>query len=130
MTMSEKNGKPKILLVDDEPNILMALEFLMEQQGFDVRKAGNGQEALNTLGFYQADIVLLDVMMPGMDGFEVASNIRKISAYDNCRIIFLTAKGTDADKWNGYRSGGEVYLTKPFDNDRLLDTINEVLEFG
>lgn len=130
MTMSEKNGKPKILLVDDEPNILMALEFLMEQQGFDVRKAGNGQEALNTLGFFQADIVLLDVMMPGMDGFEVASNIRKISAYDNCRIIFLTAKGTDTDKWNGYRSGGEVYLTKPFDNDRLLDTINEVLEFG
>ncbi len=130
MDKFKTNKVAKILLVDDEPHILLALEFLMKKQGFDVKKASNGREAMADIKGFKPDIVLLDVMMPEMNGFEVASHIRKIPELDQCHIIFLTAKGTDADKINGYSSGGEVYITKPFDNDGLLDTINELLEFG
>lgn len=120
----------KILIVDDEPNIVVALEFLLQQQGFVVEKAYNGAEALEKMSSFRPGIVLLDVMMPGIDGFEVARLIRQKPAYRNTQIIFLTAKGTDADKVKGYSSGGEVYITKPFDNDELIQTVNEAVEFG
>ncbi|MCB9284487.1 MAG: response regulator [Lewinellaceae bacterium] len=120
----------KILLVDDEPNILVPIEFLMLQQGYEVRKAFSGQEALDTLSEFKPDVVVLDVMMPGMDGFEVARKIRKLSALRNTRILFLTAKGAEEDRMKGYSTGGEVYMTKPFDNDQLVQVISEVLEFG
>lgn len=120
----------KILLVDDEPNILVPIEFLLAQQGYEVRKAFNGQEALEILSGYTPDVVILDVMMPGMDGFEVARSIRNSPALENTRILFLTAKGSDQDREKGYSTGGEVYMTKPFDNDDLVQLVSEVLEFG
>ena len=120
----------KILLVDDEPNILVPIEFLMQQQDFEVRKAFNGQEALGILEEFEADIVVLDVMMPGIDGFEVARRIRKQPKLRNTRILFLTAKGTEVDRKKGYSTGGEVYMTKPFDNDELIQIVKDVLEFG
>ena len=120
----------KILLVDDEPNILVPIEFLMKQQGYEVRKAFSGQEALDTLSGFIADVVVLDVMMPGMDGFEVAKRIREHPDLQNTRILFLTARGSEADRDKGYSTGGEVYLTKPFDNDDLVQVVAEVLEFG
>lgn len=119
-----------VLLVDDEPNILIALEFLVKQQGYAVRKASNGNDALDKMAEQTADIIVLDVMMPGMDGFEVAKLIRTNPSYERTRIIFLTAKGTQADRFKGYANGGEVYLTKPFDNEELISVINEVVEFG
>jgi DNA-binding response OmpR family regulator len=69
-------------------------------------------------------------MMPEFDGFEVARRIRNMPDFEDVRIIFLTAKGTETDKTTGYVSGGEVYLIKPFDNDELVSVINEVIEFG
>ncbi|MBK7410657.1 MAG: response regulator [Saprospirales bacterium] len=120
----------KILLVDDEPNILVPIEFLMQQQGFEVRKAFSGQEALDILPGYKPDVVVLDVMMPGMDGFEVAKRIRKLPGLRHTRILFLTAKGAEEDRMKGYSTGGEVYMTKPFDNDELIQIVAEVLEFG
>jgi DNA-binding response OmpR family regulator len=120
----------KVLLVDDEPNILIAIEFLLEQQGMEIRKAFNGQEALATLRDFKPDIVVLDVMMPGLDGFEVAKRIRQKLDYDDVRIVFLTAKGTQNDKLTGYKSGGEIYITKPFDNEHLVSVISEMLVFG
>ena len=120
----------KILLVDDEPNILVPIEFLMQQQGFEVRKAYSGQEALDSMPGYKPDVVVLDVMMPGMDGFEVAQRIRKQPGLRNTRILFLTAKGTEEDRLKGYSTGGEVYMTKPFDNDELIQVVAEMLEFG
>lgn len=125
-----QNKSAKILLVDDEPNILVPIEFLMVQQGYEVRKAFNGQEALEILSGYTPDVVILDVMMPGMDGFEVARSIRKTPALDHTRILFLTAKGSQPDREKGYSTGGEVYMTKPFDNDELVQLVSEVLEFG
>ncbi|MBL7818166.1 MAG: response regulator [Saprospiraceae bacterium] len=120
----------RILLVDDEPNILIALEFLFEQEGYLVQKAFDGVQALDKLTSFNPNIIVLDVMMPGLDGFEVAKRIRMMDGFDDVRIIFLTAKGTQQDKRNGYGSGGEVYLTKPFDNEELVRTVNEVVEFG
>jgi DNA-binding response OmpR family regulator len=120
----------KILLVDDEPNILAPIEFLMQQQGYEVRKALSGSEALDTLSHFVPDVVVLDVMMPGMDGFEVAATIRQMPALEQTRILFLTAKGTEADRVRGYSTGGEVYMTKPFENAELVRVVAEVLDFG
>ena len=126
----EDKTQTKVLLVDDEPNILVALEFLLKNEGYQVRKSLNGIEALNVMEHYIPNILVLDVMMPGMDGFEVAQKVRALPQYNNTRIIFLTAKGTQADRFKGYSNGAEVYLTKPFDNDEFISTINEVVEFG
>ncbi len=125
-----ENKRGKVLLVDDEPNILRALEFLVKQEGYDVVKATNGEQALGLVQSFRPDIVVLDVMMPGLDGYEVASRIRANSAFQNLSIIFLTAKGTQQDRFKGYESGGEVYMTKPFDNTALINAINEAFEFG
>jgi DNA-binding response OmpR family regulator len=120
----------KVLIVDDEPNIVTAVDFLLQQQGIETAKAYNGADALEILPDFQPNIIILDVMMPGIDGFEVARKIRSMNEYDNTRIIFLTAKGTDKDRWAGYASGGEVYLTKPFDNETLINVVMETLKFG
>lgn len=120
----------KILLVDDEPNILVALEFLINREGYQVYKAQNGDEALDIMQEVTPDIAVLDVMMPGMDGFELARWIRTRPEMEHTRVIFLTAKGTQEDRFKGYANGGEVYLTKPFDNSEVITIINEVLEFG
>lgn len=120
----------KILLVDDEPHILVAIGYLVQQEGYQVIKAEDGESALSAIQQHHPHIVVLDVMMPGMDGFEVARRIRNLPAYQDTRIIFLTAKGTSQDRFEGYANGAEVYLTKPFDNEELINTINEVVEFG
>jgi len=119
-----------ILLVDDEPNILLALEFLIQQKGFNVVKASDGSTGIQQARKHQPDIVILDVMMPGLDGFAVAKAIRNDENLNDTTIIFLTAKGTTQDRREGYSSGGEIYLTKPFDNQELVDIISEVFEFG
>lgn len=120
----------KILLVDDEPNILIALEFLFEQEGYIVEKAFDGLQALEKAHVFRPQVIILDVMMPNLDGFEVAKRIRMMQGFDDVRILFLTAKGTSQDKLKGYSSGGEVYITKPFDNEEVVRLVNEAVEFG
>lgn len=120
----------KVLIVDDEPNILIALEFLMRQEGYQVQKARNGQQALQLLNNYRPQVAILDVMMPEMNGFELAKRMRDQEALADTAIVFLTAKGTQEDRFKGYANGAEVYLTKPFDNQKLIDTINELLAFS
>jgi len=124
------NEQRRVLLVDDEPNILAALEFLMNSQGFIIEKALNGQTAIKKAKKFHPEIIILDVMMPGMNGYEVASEIRKSDQFLDVKIVFLTAKGTSADKINGYDNGGDVYLTKPFDNDELMMIVSELAEYG
>lgn len=129
-TYKKMKQEGTILLVDDEPNILLALEFLIQQRGFNVVKAANGSEGIQMARQHLPQLVVLDVMMPGLDGFEVAKAIRKDERLDHTTIIFLTAKGTNEDFDEGYASGGEIYITKPFDNQELLNIITEVFEFG
>ena len=120
----------KILVVDDEPNIVLVLEFLLQREGYHVEKAFNGLQALETAENFQPDIVVLDVMMPGMDGFEVARKMRNNPHLESTKIVFLTAKGTQRDKQTGYANGAEYYMIKPFDNDEFVSTINEIMAYG
>ena len=117
----------KILIVDDEPNIVLALRYLLEEEGFQVSYCYDGETALRVLTEFIPDLVVLDVMMPGMDGYSVAKFIRNQEVLDKSLIIFLTAKGTTQDKMEGYDSGAEVYIVKPFDNDEFVARVHEVL---
>ncbi|HMX40203.1 MAG TPA: response regulator [Saprospiraceae bacterium] len=120
----------RILIVDDEPNIVIAIEFLMKREGHITRTAYNGTEALEAAAEFRPQLLILDVMMPGMDGFEVARQIRENPDMDGVKMVFLTAKGTQRDKAAGYASGAEYYLVKPFDNDELVQTITEIITYG
>lgn len=128
--MSSEAQHTKILLVDDEPNILTALEFLFEEEGYVVEKAFDGLQALEKVHIFRPQVIILDVMMPNLDGFEVAKRIRMMQGFEDVRILFLTAKGTPQDKMKGYSAGGEVYITKPFNNEEVVRMVNEAVEFG
>ena len=118
------------MVVDDEPNIVLILEFLLQREGYHVEKAYNGLQALELANTFLPDIIVLDVMMPGMDGFEVARKMRSNPVLESAKIVFLTAKGTQRDKESGYANGAEYYMIKPFDNDEFVNTINEIMAYG
>lgn len=126
----QDNTAVKVLLVDDEPNILIALEFLIKQLGYQVFTATNGDEALVAMQQHRPDVAVLDVMMPRMSGFDVAKKIRADESFDHSKIVFLTALGTQEDRFEGYGSGAEIYVTKPFNNEDLVNTIQELVEYG
>ena len=128
--MNITDSASKVLIVDDEPNIVIALEFLLQQEGYRVAKAYQGVEALAVAEVFLPDIIVLDVMMPGIDGFEVARRMRNVPALEAVKIVFLTAKGTQRDKETGYASGAEYYMVKPFDNEVFVNTINEIMAYG
>lgn len=125
--MSKHKNNKKILIVDDEKYILMALEFLFEQQGYEVKKAMNGAEAIEVLQNFNADAMILDVMMPVMDGFECAIKIRSDEKFYKMPIFFLTAKGEMQDRAKAYASGAEFFITKPFDNEELVRLVEETI---
>ena len=118
----------KILIVDDEPNIVIALEFLMRRHGFDVRVARNGEEALAAVADFRPDAVLLDVMMPVKDGYQVAQKIRADPGLEGTKIVMLTAKGRDTEVSKGMAVGADAYVTKPFSTSDLIARIEQVLE--
>ena len=128
--MNQSAEAAKVLIVDDEPNIVLAIEFLLQREGYHTEKAYDGLQALEKVTLFQPDIVILDVMMPGMNGFELGQMIRQMPALEHTKIIFLTAKGTQNDKQAGYASGAEAYMIKPFDNDALVTTVNEMMAYG
>lgn len=116
----------KVLLVDDEPNIIMSLEFLMKKQGLEVFIARNGKEAMETAQHVQPGLVILDVMMPEADGFEVCRFIRAQPMLESTKIIILSAKNKDADMQEGYRMGADLYLAKPFSTRVLMQKVKEL----
>jgi DNA-binding response OmpR family regulator len=118
----------KVLIVDDEPNIVVALEYLMRQNGFDVRAARNGEEALALLGDFRPDLVLLDVMMPRKDGYQVAQTIRDTPALAGTRIVMLTAKGRETEISKGLAVGADAYITKPFSTLELVEQVKRMLD--
>lgn len=127
--MNNLRQSARVLIVDDEPNIVIAIEYLMQQQGFETATAHNGEEAIQLASTFRPDLIILDVMMPRADGFEVAHTIRQTPDLEGIKIVFLTAKGTTRDKLNGYDAGGDMYFTKPFDNEELVHVVSEMLEF-
>jgi DNA-binding response OmpR family regulator len=117
----------KILVVDDELHIATAVQFLLDQEGFTTTTASNGAEAVEKAKAFTPDLIVMDVMMPIMDGFEAAMEIRKDESMSDMKIIFLTAKTTEQDKLQGYRSGADWYLTKPFDNEDLIERVRDLV---
>ena len=117
----------RILIADDEPNILISLEFLMKREGFDVTIARDGVEALAAIVDQRPDLVLLDVMMPGKTGFEVCQEVRAQDALKDIRILMLTAKGRDTDVAKGLALGADAYMTKPFSTRELVLKVREML---
>jgi DNA-binding response OmpR family regulator len=120
----------RVLVVDDEPNIVMSLRFLMEREGLEVEVAPTGEAALQALERAPADLVLLDVMMPEIDGFEVCQRIRANPAWAGTPIIMLTAKGRDVERDKGRALGADDYITKPFSTRELVARIKQMLGSG
>ncbi|MBM3359195.1 MAG: response regulator [Betaproteobacteria bacterium] len=118
----------RILIADDEPNIVTLLEFLMQQSGYDIRSASNGEDALRAVSEYHPHLVLLDVMMPLRNGYEVCQTMRESPEFDDVKIIMLTAKGREAEMAKGLASGADAYVTKPFATKELVETVKRLLE--
>jgi DNA-binding response OmpR family regulator len=117
----------RILIVDDEPNIVLALELLMKKEGFEVHTADDGEKALHAIRELRPDLVLLDIMMPKLDGYEVCQRIRSDESLKNVRIIMLTAKGREVEKEKGLALGADSYITKPFSTREVVLKVKELL---
>ena len=117
-----------VLLVDDEPNIILSLEFLIEQAGYEARVARDGDAALKSIEERKPDLVLLDVMLPKRDGFDVCERIRANPAWDDIRIVMLTAKGQDSEREKGLALGADAYITKPFSTREAMEQIKRFLD--
>lgn len=120
-------GKRKILAVDDEPNILLSLEFILEEEGYDVYTARDGDEALEVAASVRPDLILLDVAMPRRDGYEVCRLLREHPDLKTVKVLMLTAKGQPLEKKKGVEVGADLYVTKPFGAGELLEKIRTVL---
>ena len=117
-----------ILVADDEPNIVLSLEFLLKQAGFRVRTVSDGEAALAAIAQEPPDLVLLDVMIPGRDGYAVRQEIRSNPAWRSMRIIMLTAKGGDIQREKGLSLGADEYVTKPFSTRELVERVRRMLD--
>jgi len=117
----------KVLIVDDEPNIVAALEFLLEKNGYQVRVAANGEEALGQLDAFAPDLVLLDVMVPKVSGYEVCQRMRARPEWRDIKIVMLSAKGREVEVEKGMSLGADLYVTKPFSSAELVATIGKLL---
>jgi len=118
---------PSILVADDDPAVIVALQHLLEQAGFDVAVAQDGQEALEAMGREVPDLLLLDVMMPRLSGYDVCERVRETPAWRHVRILMLTAKGGLVEARKGLALGADDYMTKPFSTRELLDRIRALL---
>jgi DNA-binding response OmpR family regulator len=118
----------EILIVDDEPSIVVPIQFLMEQQGYSVLVAENGEDALDAIYKYKPDLILLDIMLPRIDGYEVCEIVRLNPEYRSIKIIFLTAKGREVEIAKGLALGANAYITKPFSNTELVAKVKALLD--
>jgi DNA-binding response OmpR family regulator len=128
LTHTSRVVSTSILVVDDEPNIVLSLEFLLKQEGFRVRTVANGEAALAAIAQEPPDLVLLDVMIPGRDGYAVCQEIRRNPAWRDMRIIMLTAKGGDMQREKGLSLGANEYVTKPFSTRELVERVRRMLD--
>lgn len=117
-----------ILIVDDEKNIAISVDYLLRREGFEVSVAHDGEEGLKLIKSLKPDLVLLDVMMPKMNGFEVCEAVKSDPALASVHIIMLTAKGRDAEKDKGLNLGADAYITKPFATRDLVAEVKALLK--
>lgn len=120
----------KILVCDDERHIVRLIQVNLERQGWQVVTAYDGKEGLEKVASEKPDLLVLDVMMPYMDGFEVLKTLRKDPATEKLPVIMLTAKAQDKDVFEGYHYGADMYLTKPFNPKELVSFVNRIIQSG
>lgn len=118
----------KILIVDDEPNIVMSLEYTFKKNNFEVFIARDGQEALDILQTAEPNIIILDIMMPNVDGYNTLEQIKKDERLKETKVIFLSAKNKEKDIEKGLSLGADLYMTKPFSVKKLVEHVNILLE--
>lgn len=128
MSEAASADKPRVLIVDDEPNIVLSLEFLMKQAGYDVRVARDGDEALSAMADFAPHLVLLDVMMPRRDGYDFCQTVRANPGWADVHIVMLTAKGRDVEREKGLALGADQYVTKPFSTRDLVALVRAHFE--
>lgn len=127
-TLEKRGDMAKtILIVDDEPNIVISLEFLMKREGFDVAIASDGESAIAAMDANKPDLVLLDIMMPGKDGYEVCRQIRATPEWQAVKIVMLSAKSRDSEIAKGLALGADAYITKPFSSKELAQQVKQLL---
>ena len=117
----------KILIVDDEVNIVISMEFLIKQAGYELDIARDGEEALEKVSSFQPDLILLDVMMPKINGFEVCRRIRSNPDWQNVKVVMLTAKGREVEVTKGLALGADSYIIKPFSTKELMAEVKNIL---
>lgn len=127
--MPQGPAMPKqILIVDDEPSIIVALQFLMEQNGYKTIVAFSGEEAMEAVAQHRPDLILLDIMLPVVDGFEVCQRVRENPEWKDIRIVMVTALGSEVNVTKGLDLGADAYITKPFSNAELVAKVRELIE--
>jgi DNA-binding response OmpR family regulator len=117
----------KILIVDDEPSIVVPIQFLMEQNGYTVAVAYNGKDAMDNVATFRPDLIILDLMLPGMDGFEVCQRVRGNRDWSHIKIIIVTAMGREANMAKGMALGADAYIIKPFSNADMVFKVKSLL---
>lgn len=117
----------KILIVDDEPNIVMSLEYTFKKNNFEVFIARDGQEALDILKVQLPDIIILDIMMPLVDGYATLEQIKKDEHLQHCKVVFLSAKNKESDIEKGLSLGADAYMLKPFSIKKLVEQVHDLL---
>ncbi|RLB11761.1 MAG: hypothetical protein DRG63_12610 [Deltaproteobacteria bacterium] len=120
----------RILVVDDDEMVLIALNELLSPKGYEVETVAGGKEALERLADHSYDLLMFDVIMPEMDGFELCKRVRQIKEYSKTPIVFLTAKSAEEDKVRGLEAGANLFLSKPISPEKLLSIIAEALGSG
>ncbi len=120
-------AKQKVLVVDDEPDIVETLKFRLESQGFEVITAYDGLEALEKARNERPDLIILDLMLPKMDGYQVCRLLKFDEKYSNIPVLMLTAKTQEIDRTTGLKTGADEYMTKPFDSQELMKTVKDML---
>jgi two-component system alkaline phosphatase synthesis response regulator PhoP len=129
--ISDTDKKPRrILIADHERSTAVPLQFLMEQNGYKVKSAQSGKEALQTISSFKPDIILLEAMLPDPDGFEVCQTVRQDPDLKGTRIVFVSAMVRDLDMAKGLALGADIYITKPFSNTEILDAVRKLVENG
>ena len=121
-------GTPRVLIVEDEPNIVLSLEILLHRAGYETVSAGDGEEALELILRTRPDVVLLDIMLPKRNGYEVCRAMKSDAALASIPVIMLTAKGQEVEILKGLELGASAYIAKPFGNAEVLEAVRAALE--
>ena len=127
MSQKTKVNTARVLVVDDEPEITEIVETFLTESGYDVAVENSSNKAVEKARKYRPDVILLDIMMPGTDGYNICREIKADPEFSNIPIIFLTGKDRNDDMGRSFRSGGDMFIKKPFSCERLLEIVNIVL---